>query len=58
MDSQLRKLLERQGAWQRERARLPWEEKLRQSVRLRETLRGLRMQRQAPDAEGCTVPPR
>ena len=32
--------LNRQAAWQRSRSKLPWAEKLRQAVAMRESLRG------------------
>jgi hypothetical protein len=49
-DTQL--LLERQAAWQKNRARLPWAEKIRMAEALRETLcrfRSLRAEQQPPE---------
>ncbi len=42
-------MLERQAAWQRSRAKLPWEEKLRMALAMRETKRVLR---QSADSDG------
>jgi hypothetical protein len=42
MDRWVKDLLERQAAWQRNRSSLPWEEKLRQSLVMREAQRSLR----------------
>jgi hypothetical protein len=42
MDEALRSMLERQAEWQRRRSQLSWAEKLRQSVAMRESLRGFR----------------
>jgi hypothetical protein len=42
MDPRAKDLLERQDAWQRSRAAMSWEEKLRLAVILREALRELR----------------
>ena len=51
-------LLERQAAWQRTRASLSWEEKLRQSLVMREAQRSLRGRGVDPDHEmGAGRPP-
>jgi len=42
MDQEIRELLERQALWQRSRAGLSWEEKLKMSLVMRETQRALR----------------
>ena len=42
MDRWVKDLLERQAAWQRHRVSLSWEEKLRQSLVMREVQRSLR----------------
>jgi hypothetical protein len=42
MDRWVKDLLERQAAWQRCRSSLSWEEKLRQSLVMREAQRSLR----------------
>ena len=42
MDRWVKDLLERQAAWQKRRASLSWEEKLRQSLVMREAQRALR----------------
>jgi hypothetical protein len=42
MDEAIRELLECQAEWQRRRCQLSWAEKLRQSVAMRESLRGFR----------------
>ena len=51
-------LLERQAAWQRSRAALPWAEKLRMSVVMREALIAMRGSRKTPalpgDSKGST----
>jgi hypothetical protein len=41
-DRWVKEMLERQAAWQRGRASLSWEEKLRQSLGMREAQRSLR----------------
>jgi hypothetical protein len=42
MDKRIKELLERQAKWQRDRAALSWEEKLKMSLIMRETQRALR----------------
>jgi hypothetical protein len=42
MDKRIKELLERQAEWQRDRAALSWEEKLKMSLIMRETQRALR----------------
>jgi len=42
MDQWIRELLERQAVWQRNRAGLSWEEKLKMSLLMRETQKALR----------------
>jgi hypothetical protein len=42
MDRQVKDLLLRQASWQRSRAALPWEEKLRMCLVMREVQRALR----------------
>ncbi|MBE3134471.1 MAG: hypothetical protein IMZ55_13440 [Acidobacteria bacterium] len=42
LDQRVKALLERQAAWQRGRASLSWEEKIRQAVIMREAQRSLR----------------
>jgi hypothetical protein len=42
MDKRIKQLLERQAQWQRNRAALSWEEKLRMSLIMRETQKALR----------------
>ncbi len=42
MDDELKARFARQAAWQRSRAKLPWEEKLRQALVLREAALQLR----------------
>lgn len=42
MDKRIKQLLERQAQWQRNRAALSWEEKLRMSLIMSETQRALR----------------
>lgn len=42
MDKRIKELLERQAEWQRNRAALSWEEKLKMSLIMRETQRALR----------------
>ena len=42
MDKRIKELLERQAEWQRNRAMLSWEEKLKMSLLMRETQRALR----------------
>jgi hypothetical protein len=42
MDRWVKDLLERQAAWQKSRASLSWEEKLRQSLIMREVHRSFR----------------
>ncbi len=41
MDDRVRELLEQQAAWQRAQAALPWEEKLRRSLIMREAQRSM-----------------
>jgi hypothetical protein len=41
-ETEVKALLERQAAWQRGRAALPWAEKLRMSVAMREALVAMR----------------
>ena len=38
MNADVLKLLERQAEWQRSRAELPWAEKLRQAITLRQSM--------------------
>jgi hypothetical protein len=40
MDRAVHEMLERQAEWQRRRCQLSWADKLRQSVAMRESLRG------------------
>ncbi len=42
MERSVQLLLERQAAWQRSRAKMPWGEKLRLAVALRHSLTALR----------------
>jgi hypothetical protein len=42
MDKRIKQLLERQAQWQRNRAALSWEEKLKMSLIMSETQRALR----------------
>jgi len=42
MDRRVKELLDRQAAWQRSRATLPWEEKLRMALVMRECQRAMR----------------
>jgi hypothetical protein len=42
MTPEIRRLLERQAAWQRTRMAKPWAERLRMSVVLRKTLEAIR----------------
>jgi hypothetical protein len=42
MDKRIKQLLKRQAKWQRNRAALSWEEKLRMSLIMRETQKALR----------------
>ena len=57
-EREVKALLERQAAWQRSRAALPWAEKLRMSVAMREALIAMRGDRKTPappwDAKGST----
>lgn len=54
MRSDVRQLLERQAAWQRSRASMPWAEKLRLSVAMRSALRTMR--KFTPATEAVTEP--
>jgi hypothetical protein len=42
MDKRIKQLLERQAQWQRDRAALSWEEKLKMSLIMSETQKALR----------------
>ena len=57
-EREVKALLERQAAWQRSRAALPWAEKLRMSVVMREALIAMRGGRRTPappqDLDGST----
>jgi hypothetical protein len=46
MKTEIRNLLARESEWQKRRSDLPWDEKLRQSLLLRDTARQLRQNRQ------------
>ena len=48
---EIQSLFKRQAAWQRSRAKLPWAEKLRQAVVMRESLRSLRRTDRVTDLE-------
>lgn len=50
MTDEIRAMLARQAEWQRSRAALPWAEKLRRTVIMRESLSAFR--RRMPPADG------
>jgi hypothetical protein len=59
MQERLRAMLERQAIWQRGRAALPWEEKLRISLRMRDSLTAFRRSTQKAEQTfeaGAAVP--
>jgi len=56
MDRRVKELLARQAVWQRARASLPWEEKLRMSLFLREARRALRGGAKRPEPKGLAQP--
>jgi hypothetical protein len=59
MDKRIRQLLKRQAQWQRKRAALSWEEKLRMSLIMSETQRALRGSgslRQDPSKKAASTP--
>ena len=51
IDPEVKALLERQAAWQRSRASLPWGEKIRQALIMRNTQRSLRPSSPAPPSD-------
>ncbi len=51
-----KKRFEEQAAWQAERRKLPWPEKLRISVRMREDLKGFRRSSARPDRPAVSSP--
>jgi tRNA A37 N6-isopentenylltransferase MiaA len=59
MDKRIKQLLKRQAKWQRNRAALSWEEKLRMSLIMSETQRALRGSaglRQDPSKKAASTP--
>jgi hypothetical protein len=59
IDLRVKVLLERQAAWQRGRASLSWEEKIRQALVMREAQRSLRAGRIGPPrVPGVGQPPK
>jgi hypothetical protein len=53
-DGEVKAMLERQAAWQRARASLPWAEKLRMSAAMRESLLALRKAPRLDEPKGRT----